>query len=157
MKYLQVAHKAQEVYKCCKFQVVSVAQLVEALRYKPEIRVSNPNSVIGIFHGHNPSGCTMALESTHPLTETNTRNIHWGVMVAGPQSLPTSCADYHEIFEHQSPGTLRVSTGIALHSPLHSPPPLRLLLLLLLPVIILGHTLTGRNKVYINQKPSELI
>jgi hypothetical protein len=50
MKYLQMAPKAQDVYKCCKFWVLSVAQLVEALRYKPESRGSNPDSVIGIFH-----------------------------------------------------------------------------------------------------------
>jgi len=46
----------------------TVVQLVEALRYKPESRGSNTDSVIGIFHGHNPSGCAMALGSTHPLT-----------------------------------------------------------------------------------------
>ena len=49
MKYLQVAPEAQDVYKCFKFQVLSVAQLVESLRYKPESRRSNPESVIGIF------------------------------------------------------------------------------------------------------------
>jgi hypothetical protein len=36
-----------------------------------------PNDVIGIFRGHNPSGRTMALGSTKPLTEMNTRNISW--------------------------------------------------------------------------------
>ena len=162
MKNLQVAHKAQEVYKCCKFQLLSLAQLIEALRYKSKIRGSNPGNIIGTFHEHNLSGCTMALQSTHPLTEMNTRNIHWGAKVAGPQGLPPSCTDYHEIFEHQSPGTLRVSTGITLYSPLHlSPPPPQQPppspLLLLLPVIILRHTLTGRNKVHMNQSPSELI
>jgi hypothetical protein len=37
----------------------AVAQLVEALRYKPEGR--GFDGVIGIFHSHNPSGRTMAL------------------------------------------------------------------------------------------------
>ena len=129
MKYLHVAHKAQEVYKCCQFQVLSVAQLGESLRYKPEIRGSNPDSVIGIFHGHNPSGCTMTLGSTHPLREINTKNIYWGVKVAGPQGLPPSCADYREIWEHQLPGYLRACTVIALHSPLPLPPPQQPLLL----------------------------
>jgi len=36
-----------------------------------------PDSVIGIFHWHNTSGCTMALGSAQPLTEMSTRNISW--------------------------------------------------------------------------------
>jgi hypothetical protein len=39
---------------------------------------SIPDGVIGIFHWNNPSGCTMALGSTQPLTEISTRNISWG-------------------------------------------------------------------------------
>ena len=37
-----------------------------------------PDGVIGIFHWHNPSGRTMALGSTQPLTEMSTGNISWG-------------------------------------------------------------------------------
>ena len=37
-----------------------------------------PDGVIGIFHWHNPSGCTMALGLTHPLIEMSTRNIFPG-------------------------------------------------------------------------------
>ena len=44
---------------------------------------SIPDGVIGIFHWHNPSGRTMALGSTQPLTEMSTRNISWGVKAAG--------------------------------------------------------------------------
>jgi hypothetical protein len=44
---------------------------------------SIPDIVIGSFYGHNPSGLTMALESTQPLTEINTRNIFWAVKAAG--------------------------------------------------------------------------
>jgi hypothetical protein len=44
---------------------------------------SIPDGVIGIFHRHNPSGCTMVLGSTQPLTEMSTRNISWGVNAAG--------------------------------------------------------------------------
>jgi hypothetical protein len=44
---------------------------------------SIPDGVIGIFHWHNPSGRTMALESTQPLTEMSTRNISWEVKAAG--------------------------------------------------------------------------
>jgi len=39
---------------------------------------SIPDCVNEIFHWHNPSGRTMALELTQPLTEMNTRNISWG-------------------------------------------------------------------------------
>jgi len=39
---------------------------------------SIPDGVIGIFHRHNPSGRTMALGLTQPLTEMSTRNISWG-------------------------------------------------------------------------------
>jgi len=39
----------------------AVAQLVEALLYKPEGRGFDPYGVISIFHLQNPSGRTMAL------------------------------------------------------------------------------------------------
>ena len=39
---------------------------------------SIPDGVTGIFHWHNPSGRTMALELNQPLTEMSTRNISWG-------------------------------------------------------------------------------
>ena len=42
-----------------------------------------PNSVTGIFHWLNPSGCTLALGLTRPLTEMSTRNIPWEVKAAG--------------------------------------------------------------------------
>ena len=48
------------------------------LRHCPTSRKvagSVPDGVIGIFHWHNLSGRTMALESTQPLTEMSTRNI----------------------------------------------------------------------------------
>jgi hypothetical protein len=52
-----------------------VAQLVEALRYKPG---SIPGGVTGIFQCLIPSDCTVALGSTQPLTEMSTRNSSWG-------------------------------------------------------------------------------
>jgi len=55
----------------------AVAQLAGALRWKPEGRG---------FHSrwcHNPSGRTMALGLTQPLTEMSTRNISWGVKASG--------------------------------------------------------------------------
>ena len=51
------------------------------LRYCATIRKvagSIPDGVTGIFHWHNPSGLTMALGLTQPLTEMSTRNISWG-------------------------------------------------------------------------------
>jgi hypothetical protein len=44
---------------------------------------SIPNGIIGIFHRHNPSGCTMALGLTQPRTEMSTRNISSKVKAAG--------------------------------------------------------------------------
>jgi hypothetical protein len=55
-----------------------VAQLVEALCYKPEAG-SIPDGVTGVFHLHNPTGRTMALVLSQPLTETSTRNNSCGV------------------------------------------------------------------------------
>ena len=52
--------------------------MVKALHYKPAGRGSFPNGVFGIFQGHNPSGRTIILGSTQPLTEMSTRCISWG-------------------------------------------------------------------------------
>ena len=60
-----------------------MAQLVEALATNQKVAGSIPDGVIGIFHLHNPSGRTMALGLTQPLTEMSTRNISWGVKAAG--------------------------------------------------------------------------
>jgi hypothetical protein len=43
---------------------------------------SIPDDVPGIFHLHNPSDRTVALELTQPLTEMNTRKNSWGVKAA---------------------------------------------------------------------------
>jgi hypothetical protein len=52
--------------------------VVKALRYKQQVAGSIPDGVIGIFQWHNPSGRTMVLGSTQPLTEMSTRCISWG-------------------------------------------------------------------------------
>jgi hypothetical protein len=39
---------------------------------------SFPDGAIEIFLWHNPSGRTLALGFTQPLTEMSTRNISWG-------------------------------------------------------------------------------
>jgi len=51
--------------------------------YKSVPVIFEPPCIIGIFYWHNPSGRTMALESTQPLTEMSTRNISWGVKAVG--------------------------------------------------------------------------
>jgi hypothetical protein len=52
-----------------------VAQLVEACATSRKVACSFPDGIIGIFHWHNPSGRTMALGSTQPLTGMSTRNV----------------------------------------------------------------------------------
>jgi hypothetical protein len=47
-----------------------------------KIAGSIPDVVIGIFHRNNPTGRTMVLGSTRPLTEMSTRNISWKVKAA---------------------------------------------------------------------------
>jgi len=44
---------------------------------------SIPVGVIGTFHRYNPSGRTMVLGPTQPLTEMSTRNISYAVKSAG--------------------------------------------------------------------------
>ena len=76
---------------------------------------SVPDGVTGIFHRHNPSGRTMALVSTHPLTEMGTRNISWGGKggrCVWLTTLPPSYADCLEIWEPQPPGTHRACPGL---------------------------------------------
>ena len=53
---------------------------IRATRQKVAGSISD--DVIRIFHGQNPSGRTMAVESTNPLTEMGTRNISWGGLKA---------------------------------------------------------------------------
>jgi len=57
---------------------------------------STPDGVTGIFHGHNPSGRTIALGLTQPLTEMSTRNIYWvdkGGRRVGLTTLPPASVD----------------------------------------------------------------
>ena len=67
-----------------------LSQLVEALHYKPEGREFDSRRVSEIFRSLNPSGHTLTLGLTQPLTETTTR---------GLTTLPPSCADCLIILE----------------------------------------------------------
>ena len=61
--------------------LVYIAQFYCATSRKNAGSISD--GVFGIFHWHDPSGRTMALELTQPLTELSTRNISWGENEAG--------------------------------------------------------------------------
>jgi hypothetical protein len=64
--------------------------------------------------GPNPSGRTMALGLTPPLTEMSTRNIAWGKggRSVGLLTLPCSCVYCLKIYEPLPPGTLRACQGL---------------------------------------------
>jgi hypothetical protein len=57
---------------------IGVAQLVEALRYKPEGCWFDSRWYHWNFSLTNSSGRTVALGLTQPLTEMSTSNISWG-------------------------------------------------------------------------------
>ena len=63
-----------------------------------KVEGSIPFGVIRIFHWHNPSGRTVTLGSTQPLTEMSTRNISCGRCV-GLTTSSLSCADGLEMCE----------------------------------------------------------
>jgi hypothetical protein len=72
-------------FKLCIFTIVTT-RWRSCLRHcatSRKVAGSIPDGVIGIFHRQNPSGRTMALELTQPVTELITRNISWVVKAAG--------------------------------------------------------------------------
>jgi hypothetical protein len=92
----------------------AVAQCLRHCATNRKLAGSIPDGIIGIFHWHNPSGRTMALGSTQPLTEMNTRNISWskGGRCVGLTILPPTCADCLKIWEPRPPVTLRDCQGL---------------------------------------------
>ena len=97
-------------------------KMVQWLRHCPtrqKVASSIPD-VIGIIHWHNPSNCTMAQGSTHPITEMSTRNISWGGKCGRCVRLtilPPSCANCLEIgsFNLLEPsGPVQACNGFAL-------------------------------------------
>ena len=76
-----------------------VAQLVEALFYKVEGRRFDSRSGHWNLSWSNPSGCTMALVLTQPLTEMSTRFLLGGKggQCLGLTTLPPLCADCLDI------------------------------------------------------------
>jgi hypothetical protein len=79
-----------------------------------QVASSIPDGVIGIFLLHNPSGRTMALGSTQPLTEMSTRCISWGQKwpVRKADNLTTILCRCHEIWEPELPATLWATPGL---------------------------------------------
>jgi hypothetical protein len=66
-------------------------------------------------HWLSPSGRTMALGSTHSLTDINTRYIYWGAKSGRCirlTTLPHSCGNFLDIWEHHSAGTVRAVRGL---------------------------------------------
>jgi len=62
---------------CCVWRGHAVAQLWHCATSR-KVAGSIPDNVTEIFHWHNPSGRTMALGLTQPLTEMSTSNIYRG-------------------------------------------------------------------------------
>jgi hypothetical protein len=87
--------------------------------------VSIPDSVIGIFHWHNPSVRTTALGSTQPLNETSTRNLSWRVRAADAWGCQSNHSHVLTVLKPGSLNHLEPSvsaqecTGFALPLPLH--------------------------------------
>ena len=71
---------------------------------------------------HNPSGRTMALGLTQPLTEMSTRNISWGVKAAGAYKLRVPIVWKYGSFTLLEPlGNVQACNGIALPLPFFLP------------------------------------
>jgi hypothetical protein len=78
------------------------------------------DGVVGIFHLHNPSGRTLALGSTQPVTEMSTRNISFGGKgdrCVGLTTLPHSsaiCLKSGSLNLLEPSGPVQACNGIAL-------------------------------------------
>jgi hypothetical protein len=99
----------------------TVAQWLRHCATSRKVAGSIPDGVIGFFHCHNPSDCTMTLGSTQPLS---TRNISWGLKVVSakgrqlyrlhfPIVLKSGC-----LYLLEPAGPVQDGNGIALPLPL---------------------------------------
>jgi hypothetical protein len=75
---------------------------------------SIPGGVTGFFNDIFPSDRTMALRSNQPPVKMSTRNIPGskGGRCVRLTTSPPSRAEYHEIWEPKSPGTLWATPGL---------------------------------------------
>jgi len=65
------------------FWGTAVAQWLRRCATNRKVAGSIPDGFIGIFHWHNPSDRTTALESTQPLNRNEYQEYFMGVKVAG--------------------------------------------------------------------------
>ena len=124
VKHSTTVRSAYTVFMCFVFiweQTATCATYSINCATSRKVAGSIPDGVTGISHWYNPSGRTMALGLTQPLTEMSTRNISWGpkdgrcVVLT---TLPPSCADCLEIWEPlnllEPSGPVQGCTGTAL-------------------------------------------
>ena len=78
--------------------VHAMEQLIKNCDKSRKVACSIPDGVTGIRHWHNPSGRTMALGSTKPLTDIFTGKGGKVGRCVGLTTLPPSCADCLEIW-----------------------------------------------------------
>ena len=122
----QQLHRYESSLLVCNLEEVRCTRWRSWLRHcatSRKVAGSITDSVVGISHWHNPSGRTMALGFTQPLTEKSTRNISWGVKAAGAYGWP-----YHLHVPNvlksgslnllESSGSVQACKGIALPLPL---------------------------------------
>jgi len=94
-----IPRSAHTVYLCVLCGSENKQRWRSCLRHcatSRNVACSIPDSVIAVFHWHNPSDRTMAMGTAQPLTEMITRNISWGGGKGGRwirlTTLPLSCA-----------------------------------------------------------------
>jgi len=113
-------------YRRCSISTLTIGNSYFPSNPSPrKVAGSIPDGVIGIFYWHNPSGRTMSLGLTLPLTEMSTRNISWGVKVASAYGWQT-CHHVLTVLKSGSlnllepSGPVQARNGIVLHL---TPPP----------------------------------
>ena len=86
----------------------TLSPITPTLPYKPEGRGFDSPSDHWDFYWPAPSGRTITLGSTQPLTEISTTDIPWGKgdRCVGLTILPPSCADCQNFWQPQPPGAL---------------------------------------------------
>jgi hypothetical protein len=100
---VQIYHLSEELNTIISiFYKVTVAQWLRLCATSRKVAGSISDGITGIFNRNNPSGCTLALGLTQPLTEMSTRNISLGVgskggRCVGLPTLPPPCTDSIQI------------------------------------------------------------
>jgi hypothetical protein len=66
-----------------EYRATAVTQWLRHCATNRKVAGSIPDCVIGLYHRHNPSDCTMALGSTQPLNRNEYQEHFLGVKAAG--------------------------------------------------------------------------